>query len=324
MNNNLANSEKTISNKNSLYSGETDEQIILPFIISTNYDIKNNSKNFIYYEKMINNIKENKDDLNILINNIITSFTPYYISNHYIGNEISEYKLPKTLSNNLLNNLNYNEINEFDIIFCQVNFFNYFFNIILPNIKCKIILITGQWQLPMLNKNNNTDILLNDERIHKWYSQNPIYTNNKYYAFPYGINYGYDQNNPSLKTYAHFLLNSKNYEKKENIINLPMNYNTNICRNVFEKLNYIDYETYCNKLIISKFILSPIGDRNDCYRHWEAIGFGVVPICNINNEYKSLFNENMIYVNNTNEMLDLLNNNINLEYVLPNKNLITV
>ena len=103
-----------------------------------------------------------------------------------------------------------------------------------------------------------------------------------------------------------------------------MNYNTNICRNVFEKLNYIDYETYCNKLIISKFILSPIGDRNDCYRHWEAIGFGVVPICNINNEYKSLFNENMIYVNNTNEMLDLLNNNINLEYVLPNKNLITV
>ena len=33
-----------------------------------------------------------------------------------------------------------------------------------------------------------------------------------------------------------------------------MNYDTNICRNVFEKLDYIDYETYCNKLIISKFI----------------------------------------------------------------------
>ena len=162
----------------------------------------NNFKNNIYYEKMINNIKENQNDKNILINNIITPFTPYYICNHYIGNEISEYNLPKPISNNLLNNLDYNKINEFDIIFCQVNFFDYFLDKILPNINCKIILITGQWHLPMLNKSSKTDILLNDERIHKWYSQNPIYTNEKYYAFPYGINYGYDLNNPSLITYA--------------------------------------------------------------------------------------------------------------------------
>jgi hypothetical protein len=74
----------------------------------------------------------------------------------------------------------------------------------------------------------------------------------------------------------------------------------------------------------ARFILSPIGDRNDCYRHWESIGLGTIPISNIGELYKDLFQDNMIYVENTEKMLKLYNEQKNLDYKCPNKDLICV
>ena len=287
-----------------------------------------------YFKNMINILEQNLENNNIIINNIITPFTGYYISNYYIGNEIISYNLPNTTSINLLNNdcddiiiEKLNKINNNDIIYVQYNFFDIFINI-LKNINKKIILLTGQWQLPKLLKSDKTDDLLNNDKILLWFSQNPIYDNKKYFPFPYGINYGYELDNPSIRIYSKYLVNNykNNFDKNIIISNLPMNYITNICRNVFVQLNYIDYETFCNKLIKSKFILSPIGDRDDCYRHWEAIGFDTMPISNVGNLYKPLFNDNMYYVDNTLEMLKIFDNqdHYNNLYKNVNKDLITV
>jgi len=315
-----------------------------------------------FFNEMINKIINNTSNKEILINNIITPFSGYYISNYYIGSELIKYNLPNTSSINLLELCKFNKIyleqvchttkfifksedsinyklldyniiyeidetncifkteeginnfnsiiNDYDIIYVQVNYFDFFCSKILNNLNKKIILITGQWHLPKLNISENSNKLLTDEKIYFWFSQNPIYNNNKYFAFPYGINYGYDLNNPSICIYAKYLVNNhiNKFEKKNIIINLPMDYNTNSCRSIFEKQDYISYDLFCNKLIESKFILSPIGDRDDCYRHWEAIGYNTIPISNVNSIYKELFEDNMYYVDNTKTMINMLNN----------------
>ena len=57
----------------------------------------------------------------------------------------------------------------------------------------------------------------------------------------------------------------------------------------------------------SEYVISPQGDRPECYRHWEAIGLGAVPICNCPPVYKQLFEDNMMFSNVT-EMQDMIRN----------------
>ena len=72
----------------------------------------------------------------------------------------------------------------------------------------------------------------------------------------------------------------------------------------------------------ARYIISPIGDRDDCYRHYEAIGLGTIPIANVNKLYESIFEKNMYYCE-IDDMVDILNtNHINHEYSEPNKDLI--
>jgi hypothetical protein len=278
----------------------------------------------IYFYKMINNLSKdnNINNLDFLLKNLITSFSPYFISNHYIGDELEIFKIPVlTESNNILKNNNIETMKNMDILFVQNNYFDIFISNYLPNINIPFILITGQWNLPQLHVNEKTIGLLNNNYIHKWFSQNPIFEHEKYLPFPYGLNYGYNTNNPEIKNYAKELLNIQ-YNKIYNITNLPMNYETNNCRNIFEKLPYMNIETFYNVMNNSKFILSPIGDRNDTYRHWEAIGFGTIPISNVGELYKKIFKDNMMYVDNTYDMLIMYNSNIDLPYKMPNKNII--
>ena len=49
----------------------------------------------------------------------------------------------------------------------------------------------------------------------------------------------------------------------------------------------------------SKYIISPDGDRPECYRHYEAIAMGCMPITQMDAKTHRHLNENVIY-NNTN------------------------
>lgn len=278
----------------------------------------------LYFDQLINNMKMNNNvnNLNFLLNNLITSFSLYVISNHYIGNELERFNIPLiTYSNNILKNNNINTIKNMDILFVQNDYFDIFISDYLPNIKVNFILITGQWNLPQLHINQKTTALLNDNRIIKWFSQNPIFKHEKYLPFPYGLNYGYKSNDPDIRIYANELLNINN-NKLNKIINLPMNYSTNKCRKVFEKIPGISNKHFYESMNNVKFILSPIGDRDDTYRHWEAIGLGTIPIANVGILYKDLYKDNMFYVDNTDDMLNIYNTKVELVYNSPNKDFI--
>ena len=76
-------------------------------------------------------------------------------------------------ANDLLKNKNYDDIKNFEIIQIQVDYFDFFYDEILPIItknNIKIIIITSQLHLPQIHRNYKTDNLLNNNNILLWIS----------------------------------------------------------------------------------------------------------------------------------------------------------
>jgi hypothetical protein len=281
---------------------------------------------------------------NIIISNsnpiecLITPLAPYFICNHFISTEIHNSSSKyvgidlKLTANDLLKNKNYNDIKNFEIIQIQVDYFDFFYDEILPIIiknNIKVAIITSQWHIPQIQRNDKTDELLNNDNIILWISQNPIYTDNeKYMAFPYGICHH------NAVDYVNFIKsNNINNNKNIKILNqcssphghLPDNHIRKqidiFGKNSGEWKSYADFLT---NILDAEFVISTAGDRDDCYRHYEIIGLNAIPVSNIGDEYKYIFGENMIY-SNAEEMINMINNKIvNYEYKKPNKDILTI
>jgi hypothetical protein len=269
---------------------------------------------------------------------LVTPLTPYLLCNHFISTEIhptSGWKYIgihlKLKANDLLKNNNYNNIKNGDIIQIQVDLFDFFCNKIFPIIvknNIKIIIITSQWNLPQITKNNKTDEILNNNHLLFWISQNPIYTNHaKYMAFPYGICH------QSVEKYVDFIKSTNYHDKNIKILNQHSSVHPHLPNNHIRKqfdifgknsgksLNYTEYLT---NILNSEFVISTSGDRDDCFRHYECIGLNAIPVSNINGGYKEIFGENMVY-STAEEMIHMITNNvINYHYIKPNKNILTI
>lgn len=286
-----------------------------------------------HFELLKSKVVNNDVSLFDAYNLIITPVSAYYISNFYLGVEPKNLNLPKSKSKHLKENLNLLKDN--DIIFIENNSFKLFVEDFLPNIKTKFVLLTSQTNRPRLTNKILIDTVLNNNFLIVWFSHNPIKITSKYKMLPYGINNGIvcsvlkDRNIAPL-LYINEL--KKNVKKTDNIISLPMRV-THSCRRYFPHIMPVDGVRHDNKVIMTipdyyknlhkaKFVLSPIGDREDCYRHWEAIGLGCVPISNVNkNLFKQTLKSSMLYKDCT-EMLNNYKNNDILDYNEPNKDLI--
>jgi len=269
----------------------------------------------MYFSNLIESIKKDNDKINIF-KNIINPFSGYLLSQHFIGYEVFKMKsmLPINI-NNLFINRNYNIINDYDVIYVECILFDLFIDQILPKINKKIILITGLYNFPQIFKNSKTDYLLNHPNILLWISQNPVYINHpKYVPFPYGIA-------PyNLEKYAKQLLLS--VYKTKHITFLPINNGTNECRKKLPDLPVMDTCEYYENVSASEFVISPIGDRDDCYRHYECIGLGSIPISNVGETYKALFQDNMYYCD-IDRIIEIMDTNIiDVSYSIPNRDFI--
>ena len=270
----------------------------------------------MYYELLMKEISElivnDTLDLSKSEKLIINPYSLIYMCDHYYQEEHSIIN-----KNNLIINKDFSKIKDYDIIYCQVNFLSEFFYEILDKIDKKIILATGQNKNPKIFKSELTDKILEHKNVLLWVSQNPIYDNSdKYLAFPFGLNID------SVYAYATFLYYCKIEEKPNNLIHLPLNYTTNPCRLKLPIIPRISSTQFWIEIVQAKFILSPIGDRDDCYRNYEAIGLGTIPVSNVNDLYKNIFTTNMVY-SNIDEMVNMLHDdNLNLVYKEPNKDLI--
>lgn len=261
--------------------------------------------NFFYFDELLKNIKSDLTKSSLL-NQFINPFSGYNLCDHYVGNEkeLNNAFVPlKVEKHDLLKTNDLRNIRENDKVYVEVNFFDHFFDNIFPYLKNRIVLITGQWYGPQIYKSFKTDQLIKSNKILLWVSQNPIYVNvKKYIPIPYGVApYCVD-------IYANTLLKNLSVEKKYHITQLPINPETNKCRKKFKFLPFMEIPEFYQKLSETQYIMSPIGDRDDCYRHTESIGLNVIPISNVNPLYMQLFQSNMYYAN-IDEMLKILETN---------------
>ena len=274
-----------------------------------------------------------------LVEYLVTPLSPYFICNHFISNEIhnnSKKYIGMNLelkANDLIKNKNYNDIKNFEIIQIQVDLFDFFYYKILPIIiknNVKVVIITSQWHLPQIKRNNKTDDLLNNSNILLWISQNPIYTNNeKYMSFPYGICHH------NINAYVNFINSTNiNIDKNIKILNQYASVHDHLPNNHIRKMfdifgknsgeRYVNYTEFLTNILNSEFVISTSGDRDDCYRHYECIGLNAIPISNINYGYKDIFGDNMVY-SNAEEMKNMIDKNIvNHNYKKPNRNILTI
>lgn len=260
-----------------------------------------------YFERMIEDIRRD-GSLGNLVRNIVTPFASYYIADHYYGDEVpAVFECKKETipdGNNLFINNNIETIKDYDIIQVkgsysyngEVNFFKKFIYEILPKINKKIILVTTFIYEEYKEESN---IIFDNENIILWFSYNQGVANfcgnstfhKKMRPFPFGICIV----NNSLEKYRDVLLDNS-ISKDILLIHMHLGPN-NRERKIFPPGQYEKIESYYKKIKGSKFIISPAGDMPDCYRHWEAIGLGCIPISGISYEaFYWLFGENMYFV----------------------------
>lgn len=282
---------------------------------------------------------DNKDNVNSLYA-IINPLSPYFICDHYVSTEIFPGK-PKSdywknenarkfiKGNNLLENKNYSQVNKYDIIQCQVDHLNNFIDNILPKIEQQFILITSQCHLPQITKTDHgksCDEIFRNKKIILWISQNPIFKNkNKYMAFPYGINPN------SVIEYHKFIKKHNKIVKNIHVSNLKQAVHKHLKKNHIRKKYDIlgtnsgprlKYDEYLKIILSSEFLISTAGDRDDCYRHYEAIGLETIPISNINKNYYDIFGESMYITDEENVYKIAKSKKCDKKYLKPNKNII--
>ena len=274
----------------------------------------------MHFEALMRELPGREKSMKFLVKNLMTTFAYYFLVDHYLGDEMTEFQIGvEPPSNSLLGEDDYDQtmrislIQDMDKIFVQNNFLDMFLEKILPHISCRFVLITGQWNLPALTWDHRMELLLNDKRVYRWFSQNPVDTmdkeiikNKKYIPIAYGLNVGYDKKNRELKRYADALVQQHRQQsiKSIDIFLTPM-LKTHPSRKVFPDLPKMPSDKFYENMSKAQYVVSPIGDRNDTYRHMESIGLGAFPISNVGPLYRQIYGENMVYLSDTLDILTM-------------------
>tara|TARA_B110000259_G_scaffold131054_1_gene147856 strand:+ start:935 stop:1330 length:396 start_codon:yes stop_codon:yes gene_type:complete len=81
-------------------------------------------------------------------------------------------------------------------------------------------------------------------------------------------------------------------------------------------------EDYMDTLHRSKFTVSTAGDRDDCYRHYESILMGCIPVTNIRKPlYEQIFGDNMVFMSDD-ELVSCVKRECELTYRKPNQDIV--
>ena len=254
---------------------------------------------------------------------------------------------PKSSCNNdnqyLINMLNSGNMFDGMSIYVCSDLLQYFVNNVLPHIKNKFVLVSGDSDLcvPLeaLTK-VETYRLLNSQYLVKWFTQNTkIQDNNKIIQMPIGLDYHTISNNPDCKwkmrgenslprsqeftlvsikeksvpfyeriskIYVNFSINSDRFnQRKQSLHTLPSN------------LLVIDQDfkprtILWEQMIQYAFVLSPFGIGMDCHRTWEALCLGCIPIVCAPHFNKLFEDLPILIVNNWSDITqDLLEKTLN-------------
>ena len=262
-----------------------------------------NAQSSIHFDALLWTLKERAlvKDKRSLLHILVNPFSPILLCDHHFGVNDLPRSTPVTLRP--LDQNSVQNVAHLDIVCCQTEQFETFAATIVPLLPNKIILFTHKWNTPMVTRSNWTDSVRENPVVAHWFSQNPIYESDATYsAFPYGIE------EVMWEAYAEALLKHSGSTKKSlSVQHLHLSI-TNAERTILPERPLLKPNDYYAEISRAQFLLSPPGDRPECYRHWEAIGLGTVPISSVNETYhRPLFGRSMKFVPTVTDMLPLLN-----------------
>jgi hypothetical protein len=181
---------------------------------------------------------------------------------------------------------NASQLNENDTVYVPFTEVELFVNSILEGVSTNIIVISGDWQLVKPASNVSIHKLLTHPHVLKWFCQNlpkyggPNPFHPKIAPFPYGLHE--DPRNSILRVYTEVLfgslLDDSFLNKTKSIFVGPLSSTNSARSSIPRKSGRMDPTSFFLEMAKSKYVVSPDGDRPECYRHYEAIGLGTVPI----------------------------------------------
>lgn len=183
-------------------------------------------------------------------------------------------------------------IQSYDTIYVNARGLAVFVETILSNITTPIVLLVGQYhhntiqfipeETEMTLLNTSCIVRLFAHNLEEYFHQ-PHHP--KLAPWPYGIQpYSYGRNRthpwPSEFLSEAFwrLQNDKNSTKTKGIMHGYIKKRTNPKRKNIPSGPKLDYAEYYDEIARHRFILSPDGDRPECFRTYEAIAMGTIPI----------------------------------------------
>ena len=237
-----------------------------------------------------------------------------------------------------LGNYNFENLKDGCSIYVCATALKHFLKII-PKISCKFVLVTGDCDedftdvLTYLEYN----LLINNENMIHWFSQNCMISNEKMSAIPIGLDYHtissnifhkWGKHKTPLEQEAELLELRKNSEPFYNRIikaysNFHFSTKTKYGKErttamheipshlVFYETTFLSrIETWKNQMQYA-FIISPPGNGYDCHRTWEALCLGCIPIVKKNPINEVFEDLPVLIVNNWNDITkELLENTI--------------
>lgn len=191
------------------------------------------------------------------------------------------------------------KVKDGSIIFVRRMALNDFFSKMHPNIKKRYILITHIDDLGAPKADQRSNIpdydytrYLKDPKIIAWFGINSnIRYHRKFIPIPIGIHQfipiiDYDsraylnnlftglKNNVAKSKWLYMNFTVRNNELERSLVkNIFLN--KPFC---FNRENQLGFEDYMKEMAQFKFVLSPPGNGIDCYRTWEALLVGCIPI----------------------------------------------
>jgi hypothetical protein len=178
-------------------------------------------------------------------------------------------------------------IQPYDTVYVNIEGLPIFIDTILPNISTPIVLMAGQWQRGRKLPKEKEEVLLASPNIVKLFIHSINYylhdwRNPKVAPWAYGISHTkYRPSDPDhLEAYRTAFWKYLHTNKTKGIMYGYVTRFTNFRRRkkVPSSPKKLTPTEYYDEMAQHQFILSPNGDRPECYRHYEAIGLGTIPI----------------------------------------------
>lgn len=176
------------------------------------------------------------------------------------------------------------EIQPFDTVYVEILQLEHFYNHTLPEIKVDFVLISGQTIKIDPPHEFVVQGILDHPRVQLWFLQNlsvhaPHQKKHaKLRPWPYGIHY---LDHPALLPPMIEDYTTATQRPKQRFIYvgyLSKRNNMSRRRGVPSSDERVSQTDFYKLLHESKYIVSPDGDRPECYRHYEAVALGAVPI----------------------------------------------